>query len=247
MSQNGQRLNQILAVEKGEKGRAESVLKVEYRNCSHPEFFEGFVKTYARFVADDISHPVEAKNVQLRARTILEDTQKTLGALFDVTLAKDLANCTARANVVVDGKILLENVPAVYLLFIEKQLLKVQAILMALPTLNQAIKWTWDDPTQLFRGEETKTLRTKKVQEALVLLPQTEHQQGKAEIITKDVQVGTYTAVQLSGAVPVADKKALLERHDKLMKAVKKAREQANMVEAPDQDVGKALLGWLIG
>ena len=242
-----QRLNQVLAVEKGEKGRAESHLKIGYRNCQKPEFFDGFSKSYAPFVADDIDHPTEAKNVQLRAMDVLGETKTTLASLFDVTLTKDMANCTAKANVVVDGEIILENIPAVNLLFIEKQLLKVQAIFMAVPTLDQAVKWNFDEPTQLHRSEEVKTLRTKKVQKALQLLPQTEHQQGMAEMIVEDVQVGTYTQVRLSGALPVATKKAMVERLDKLVKAVKQAREQANMVEAPQQHAGAKLFTYLIG
>jgi len=245
--QNGQRLNQVLAIEKGAKGRAESYAKVGYRECSHSDLFDGFTKTYSPFKDDGVKHPAETKNVQRKAEDILADTREIFTELFDVTLSKDAANCAAKANVVVDGQILLENVPAVYLLFLEKQLLKVQAIFKALPTLDPATKWTFDEAVELFRSERTETIRTKKEQRALVLYHHTEEHPAQTQLITEDIAVGKYTLERLSGALQVGAKKEMNTRLDKLLASVKKAREQANMVDAEEQNVGKPLFDYLIG
>jgi hypothetical protein len=52
---------------------------------------------------------------------VLRETSATLTRLFDVTPTKDWANCEARADVKVDGRVLVPDVPVAYLLFLEKQ------------------------------------------------------------------------------------------------------------------------------
>ena len=48
-----------------------------------------------------------------------------------------------------------------------------------------------------------------------------------------------------SPSFPAAEQKRLLERVEKLQAAVKRAREAANLVEAPNKEVGAKLFGWL--
>ena len=53
---------------------------------------------------------------------MLAEVAGILTRLFDVTLTKDTANCTARADVKIGDSVLLPAVPVTYLLFLEKQL-----------------------------------------------------------------------------------------------------------------------------
>ena len=64
--------------------------------------------------------------------------------LFDITATKDWANCTARANVVLDGKPLLEDVPATYVLFLEKQLSDLHTFVGKMSELDPGSDWSVD-------------------------------------------------------------------------------------------------------
>jgi hypothetical protein len=149
--------------------------------------------------------------------------------------------------VVVDDKVLLSGVPATYLLFLEKQLTDVHTLVASLPTLDDAENWVWDENANMFKTEPTLTSRTKKVQKPLVLLAPTDKHPGQAQIITEDVNIGTWEQVKFSGALPVNQKSSLLEKVEKLQKAVKFAREEANTVNAPNQTVGAKVFSWLLG
>ena len=65
---------------------------------------------------------LHSRRQQHQAEAVLRSTATALTQLFDVTATKDWANCEARADITVDGRALLRDVPVSYLLFLEKQL-----------------------------------------------------------------------------------------------------------------------------
>ena len=144
----------------------------------------------------------------LSARRItvrLEATDKAsalraLAELFDITATKDWANCSARATVVVDGKPLLEDVPATYLLFLEKQLSDLRTFIDKMVELDAGEDWLEDPSTGMYRTEAIKTQRTKKVQRPIVLYDATEHHPAQTQLITEDVVAGYWNTVKYSGA-----------------------------------------------
>ena len=61
----------------------------------------------------------------------------------------------------------------------------------------------------------------------------------------EDVTVGVWTTVKYSGAIPAAEKNAMLERVRKLQVAVKEAREEANSIEVEKKKIGDNVLGYI--
>lgn len=59
--------------------------------------------------------------------------------------------------------------------------------------------------------------------------------------------VGNWETVKLSGAVTESERRNLFDKVEKLLKAVKFAREQANLVDAPQQEVGEKIMSYLLG
>lgn len=116
------KLNQILAVEKSIKGRAESVFQTATVTAQQEQLLNGFHKTYQPVKEGGAQRAPEALKVQHTAKELYGTVAKVLGELFSTTAAKDLANCAAKANVVVGGQAVLTDVPATYLLFLDKQL-----------------------------------------------------------------------------------------------------------------------------
>ncbi len=241
------KLNQVIAVEKGVKNRVVSEVTELYQAASHPALFEGFNKKYKPNEEGTETFPSEAKKVQKSANDVLKRASSVLSELFDVTASKDFANCDAVADVVVDGNVLLTGVPATYLLFLEKQLTDMHTLVGSLPVLDSAENWTWDENANLFKTDATVTSRTKKVQKALVMYPATDKHPAQTQLITEDVNIGSWEQVKFSGALPTNVKTGLLEKVEKLQKAVKFAREEANTVDAPNQTVGAKVFTWLLG
>jgi hypothetical protein len=184
--------------------------------------------------------------VQFVATRLLDDIADRWTALFDVTAQKDYANCNARADVVTeDGKTILTQVPATYLLFLEKKLTDLYTLVNAFPTLDAAEEWTLDPASKTYRTAPAQTTRTKKVQRGLVLHPGTEKHPPQTQLITEDVSVGTYEHVKLSGALEEPKKRALLRRIEAVAVAVKKAREEANTSAADKVPVGYELFNYI--
>src|SRR4051812_35600995 len=114
-----QRLNQVLAVEAGKKSRIEEELTEGYKTLQKSALFDGMTRAYRPLSETGERLPTETKKVQQSAPTILMSTLKRLGEVFDITAAKDFANCNAKGDVVVDGETILSDAPATYLLFLQ--------------------------------------------------------------------------------------------------------------------------------
>ncbi|HEY4222463.1 MAG TPA: hypothetical protein VGO62_14005 [Myxococcota bacterium] len=242
-----QKLNQVLAIEKGVKSRVYGEVTTMNASAQKPALFNGFAKAYKPKEEDGEQFPPESSRVQMNAREMLTTLGRLLAELFDVTAAKDWANCNARSDVVVDGKVLISKAPATYLLFVEKQLNDVQTFVQNLPTLDPAEEWRFDEPTNLYKSDTSKTARTKKVQKPIVLYDATKEHPAQTQLITEDVVIGHWDTVKQSGALPVRRKTEVLERIEKVIKAVKFAREEANAQEAPETRVGDPLLSFILG
>lgn len=240
-----QKLNQVIAVEKSVKARALAEVTELYNLARKPQLFDGHSKSYQKLADDGETLPPEGLRVQAQALDTVRQVSNRLSELFDTTLTKDIANTAAKADVVVDGEVLAKAVPATFLLFLEKQLTDVHTFVKSLPVLDPAKEWSLDPNAQLYKTAPVTTVRTKKVQKSLVLLAPTDKHPGQAQLITEDQTVGTWSTTHLSGALPAPAKAGLVNKVEKLQKAVKVAREEANCVEATQQSVGEKLFTWL--
>lgn len=240
-----QRLNQVLAVEKATKTRANDAVTALYKSVQKPGLFDGFTKRYQPRTEEDEKIPDESQRVQMTAPDVLSDVGRHLASLFEVEASKDYANCSARADVVVGEEKVLTNVPATFLLFLDKQLTDLRTLVAAMPTLDPAHAWERDaNQRGIFRAAATQTSKTKKAQKGIVLYDATEHHPAQTQLITEDIVVGHWTTEKLSGALPVPEKVKLLGRIEALQAGVKRAREQANLVDAPEVGAG-AVLSWV--
>lgn len=241
------KLNQVLAIEKGTKSRNQSTITKLYHQLQKKTLFSGLSKVYSPLNEDGPVFPPERQKVQLTVGETLKVAKSSLEELLNVTAQKDEANCNARANVLINGKILLEDVPVTYLLFLEKQLVDIKALVEKLPTLDTSEDWHYDEAASVWKSEPMETTRTQKVQEPLVLYPATPEHPAQTQLVTRDVIIGKWTTVKQSGAIPADKKTELLERVFKLLKAVKFAREEANSAEVVKLSNGSVIMDYLLG
>jgi hypothetical protein len=241
------RLNQIIAVEKGVKSRSLQELTEAHHALQKPALLSGISRTYRPKDEEGEQLPPESTRVQVKAEDIIRQTVQVLTKLFDVTATKDWTNCRARADVVVDGRVLLTQVPATYLLFLEKQLVDLHTFVKKLPTLDASESWGFDSSADCWATEPIQTIKTKKIPRNHVKAEATDKHPAQVEVYYEDVAVGYWKTVKFSGALPAKRVNELLERVEKLQQAVKFAREEANNVEADEQKVGERVFSYLFG
>lgn len=239
------RLNQVVAVEKSVKSKAQQDLTAAYHNLQKSALLSGISRSYQPKDDDGDVLPSENTRVQVTAENALEDAENSLVRLLDVTATKDYANTQAKADVVVDGTVLVEAAPVPYLLFLEKQLQDVRTFVSKLPVLDPAENWTFDPNAGAYRADTVESVRTKKVPRNHVKAEATDKHPAQVELYYEDVVVGKWATTKFSGAVPAQRVNELLERVEKVQTAVKFAREEANGFTVENQPVGARLFEYL--
>ncbi|MBO0853308.1 MAG: hypothetical protein J2P18_06025 [Nocardia sp.] len=241
------KLNQLIAIEKGAKSQAAADVAGAFQRVGKADLLAGISRTYRPL--DDMGEelPAESKRVQVRAREVIADVRAALTRLLDVTATKDSVNCSAKADLVVDGVVLARELPVTYLLFLEKQLGELKKFVAKLPTLDPAEAWSFDEVTDCYATEPSQTVRTKKVPRNHVLAEATDKHPAQVQVYHEDVVVGRWTTTKFSGALPAKEVGDIADRLGKLLDAVRTAREEANSQPVTDVEPGRAILGYLFG
>ncbi len=210
------KLNQIIAVEKGVKSKSLQDITAAHHKVQKPALLAGISRTYQPKDEEGEQLPPESARVQIKAEEALREMSASLTRLFDVTATKDWANCSARADVVVDGRTIVTEVPVSYLLFLEKQLTDLHTFVKKLPVLDASESWSLDPSTDLWKTDPVRTIRTKKVPRNHVKAEATDKHPAQVDVYYEDVPIGYWTTVKFSGALPARRVNELLERVEKL-------------------------------
>jgi hypothetical protein len=241
------KLNQIIALAAGKKSQAHKALTEAHQSLQKSSGLEGISRTYKPKDDDGEQLPSEKKSVQLKVKDAIRAAVSALTDLFDVVATQDAANCSAKADVVVDGVAILKNVPVTTLLFVEKQLVDIHTFVEKLPTLDPGEVWSYSPDVDHFASESYQTTKTKKAMKNHVKAEATKEHPAQVETYTEDVIVGYWTTVKFSSAIPAKEKNEMLERVRKLQEAVKCAREEANGMEVESRKIGAAVLNHVFG
>jgi hypothetical protein len=169
-----------------------------------------------------------------------------LTRLFDVTLTKEAANTQAKADIEIDGFSLAIDVPVTYLLTLEKELVHLRTIVAKLPLLDPAENWSHDGTSGVWVSEEKVTTRTNKVPRAIVLYDATDKHPAQVEKVHEDKLVGYWTTKTFSGRIPQERREVLVKRVDKLIDAVRTARQRANTITVTDRHIGVDIFAYLL-
>lgn len=240
-------LSQVIATEKDTKDKAASQLSRARGILGNKGLLSGLARTYTPKDEEGEQLPSESTRVQYTVKRVVDEIREDLTTLFDTIATKDAANCSAKADVTVDGQVLLSQVPATTLLFLEKQLAELLGFIKAIPTLDSAEEWAFNDAQDCYATPPVESARTKKELKVLVLAPATKEHAQQSQAYQEDVPVGRWKTIKYSGAIPVGEYNAMLARVERLQKSVKYAREEANRHDAKPQQVGEAVLHYVFG
>ncbi len=240
------KLSQILAIEKQIKTSAGEQLTATYHALQKEPMLQGITRVYKPLSEDGEKFPAEKQEVQLRVTAALDDVVKALAPLYDVVAQRDRANCQAAADVEIDGVTILKGIPAVTLLYLEKQLVDLHTVIAKLPELPQTESWKLDENADCYITEPVETAKSKKIAKPFVKAEATKEHPAQVEVVHEDVLQGYWTTIKFSGALPRDRKRVLRERVEALLGAVKFAREAANQVDAPKVSIAKEVFGFLM-
>ena len=240
-------LSQVIAVERDVKEKATQSKAQAEAKFGKSGLLSGLSRSYTPKDDDGEQMPPESTAVQVKVGQIIADVQAALTTLFDTVATKDFANCVAKASIVVDGKTLLADVPATYILFLEKQCSELLSFVKKIPTLDASESWHYDAGQDCHRTDPVETMRTKKVFQRLTLAEATDKHPAQVQVYQEDQPVGRWKTIKYSGALPAKDLNAIIERIEKLQQAVKFAREEANRATVTQQRTGEPLLRYIFG
>jgi hypothetical protein len=242
-------LAQMIAVEKGAKQRTERKITDLHRQLArtpNPQM-TGLSRTYRPVDEEDPERlPAEQVRVQVRGDQLLDQIAESMVDMFDIVYTREYGNTIAKADIQVGEVVIARDVPATYLLFLEKQLNDLMTIVRSLPVVSADEEWTWDPATGVFRTPARLTHRTKKIPFPFIKAPATDKHPAQVETQYEDKIVGFWEKIQYSGAFQADRVLTLQQRVEALQRAVKFARERANATEVEQQKIGKAVFDYLM-
>lgn len=242
----------ILNGNDGVKARAKREETDAYHDLKRPTLFNGFTKTYTPLDEENgDKFPPESEILQRNVEDVLDGLVGTLAKSIDTQTAVDATNGNTTATLVIarngDEEIVIEKIPVVTLLWLEKQLDNLKALVTAAPELNPTKEWIYNENDGVYVTAPRTSIKTKKVAVPIVLYPATDRHPAQVHVDNQDTTIGHWTTVDRSGAMPATRKRELLTRISELKDAVKTARETANATaEVVEINYGRELLEHLL-
>ena len=240
------KLNQIIAVVSGKKKQTDAALTEIYHKLqSKGDLFNGLTRTYKATADDGETLPSEIKLPQVNTKDAITAAKTVLKDLIDVVAVQDNTNTIAKADVVVDDKVIIADVPVTYLLFLEKQLENIGAFVSKLPTLDPGERWEFSAEQDCYVTKPNVTNRNVKTPRVLIKVAATDKFPAQVDVYNEDVKAGEWTNVKLSTCIDVKQRNEFQGRVRKLIDAVKFAREQANSIETVKVEYADDLLSYI--
>lgn len=244
-------LHEIIAVEPEVKRISDETAAMFRDAMGRSEFFFGAHRTYKPFNEEDTDIPPdEQTEMATTVPRLVGDLKESLARYWDVVLQKEETNCDARADIIVDGKVLVKNVPVTFLLGLERKLAEYRGLLTSIPTLPSGVRWERDPEKGegVYRQETPdQKSRTRKTFDFRVLYPATDKHPAQIEKWEDQRPVGTFTTERTAGCMSRGEKAVMLARLDKLAQAVKQARQRGNTQDVQERTVAKELLAFVHG
>lgn len=248
------KLHEVVAIEGGLQTVARDANNEAIKTFGKKdEHFIGRVRAISHFAEEDtkLDTVEESELVTTVPDKLLYLKWPNVRAL-DAYLQKESANQEAKADIEIDGHTLVAGVPATVLLGLETKLVEFRKVIEVIPTLAPGQDWQ-EDFTKRAQGgvyygqHEDVTFRTKRILKPIIMAPATKEHPAQVQAVQEDTPVAKIITRHWSGMMSSADKSQLLERADRLIRAVKRARQRANMTEAPKKHIGQDLIEFIFG
>ena len=240
-------LHELLAVEQQVLGHYNAMVKETEAVFGKPDHFLMGVRRKEMFnEADARLNTTETKDMVTTVHDRLSYFFKDAFAkMIDTELQKDATNQAAKADLIVDGKTILKDIPATALLNWETRLSSLLELLKQIPTLAPGVVWVVDPDRDNCHRTDPKepkiTFSTKKSSKPVVLYEATKEHPAQVKEVSEDIPVAKIIEEVHSGMFTSKQKADILARAQALLKAVRKARQRANRTEIVKMRAGHVL------
>lgn len=247
------KLHEILAVEKNAETVASNGLRESQKSFGKAHLFSGETKSHK--IHDDENQHLKQETTEVAVEsTVRENLQylfdETLTPYYDIVLQKDKANQLAMADVVIDGKTILKDVPGVTLLGLESKLNVLMDTLRTMPTLAPGVNWVADPTSRngVYKSAQPdRRSQAISVPDFMVMYKATDKHPAQIKEFETRKEIGFFEVTSFSGMISSHEKAEYLKRVQALINAVKKARQRANCVEVPDAHIGQEIRDFILG
>lgn len=243
------KLHEVLAVEKTLKGQADKTrteLGATFEKKQH--LFGSKIITFKSNEEGKPPVTEEQSDLQTTVNKELAWLKPILARALDASYQIALGNMTAKADIVLEGgQVIAKDVPVTALLELEKRAGEVQNLVQQIKTLDPAkgFKLDPDKGDNIYVARDVTKTRTKKTQKPLQMAKATDKHAEQVQLIAVDEPVGTIQEQEWSGLLTTADKADMIDRAEKLRRAIQQARARANQTEVADSKIGTQLLDYV--
>lgn len=250
-------LHEVLAVEQDLKGNAERTRTATLEIFrSKQNRFNGVRRTFRPFAVSEDGDDQGAERLEAETKlttTVAAELDKAFEAAAAAMTAGyqvDEANTRAKADIVVGDRTIASDVPATFLLQLERRLRDVRALFREAPTFDPVRSWVADpdaDRKHVLKAEPVVTIRKQRTRKYNVMYEATAEHPAQIDVVEIDEPVGEIRSYEWTGMLASSKRAALVERVDELIAAVKQARSRAN-AELVDTDnrIGETLRAYLM-
>lgn len=243
------KLHELLAVQTSRQTVAKNIMDEARGAFKTGAHYTGHVRATEYFNDSNLNRS-ETKVVDDTVPAKLEHVQTHLAQMLDVMYNIDLANCSAKGDIVVDGKLFAAKVPVGHLMTLETRLQELRALCLTIPTHKPGIEWVPDldqrsDGTVYKSKNPTIDPVHQKQQTFITVAEATKEHPAQVREVNKDVQVGKITRYEWTSTISPAAKSDLLARLDALLIGVKRARQRANSIKTDMKKVSEGLLKYV--
>lgn len=245
-------LHELLAVEgdlKGEKDKIkEEAINTFNKKANH---FLGAVKTLEMFDEarkEEESGSAQRQEIVTTVPDKLNYMARSFTRFWDAKLQKESANQRAKSDIVIDGKTFATDVPVTFLLTMEEELKQLRKVYDVIPTLQPGIEWTEDTQKGANYWKATHPIVTHKTEKTIdfnIIVPATKEHPAQVKELSQDRPVGKYITQNWSGMLSPAEKSIMLGKVDKILRAVKRARQRANTQEVKKLTIGNQIFDFI--
>jgi hypothetical protein len=235
-------LHQLLPAETDLQAKLKKIFSETVGVFGKKERFSGHTRRLKMF--DEARAAEETVEVQ-EITTTVRDKLRYVGThaiqYWDAFYQKERTNQDARADIVVEGQVIASDIPATALLGFETRLRDLRDVYQTVPTLAPGIKWVPVEGSDTFRSDTPDDrMKTEKSLKFEIVTGATKEHKAQYEKWSADAAIGKYSTEYTSGMITPERKHQLLDRIEKLIIAVKQARQRANSTEVVSVKIGQA-------
>ncbi|TGO03524.1 hypothetical protein PN36_05170 [Candidatus Thiomargarita nelsonii] len=250
-------LHEILAIEQEYKANAERARNQSIETFrSKQKHFTGMRRTFRPFAVDEQMGDEGGERLEAETRLVktvaeeLEQMLKSVSEAVDLGYQIDQANTRAKADIVIDDDVIAKDVPATFLLQLEKRLREIRAVLKEIPCFDPVRLWSLDpgaDKKYVLRAEPVTTIRKQRTKKYNVMYEATKEHPAQVDIVEIEEPIGEIRSYEWTGMLSPGSKTAILEQLEKLLSAVKTARSRANIVVVDNEKkIARKLFNYLL-